>query len=100
MLKRIYHSSRSVSKENPARGRVIYTSVVHHPGQLSNFYPTFISSPRCIQKRVCFARRLRISRKKKKKESKEISNNISSTVIIGKKEIYLEKESRIFYRIS
>lgn len=43
-LKRVYHSSRGVSKENPARGRVIYTSVVDHPGQLSNFYRVYLIS--------------------------------------------------------
>lgn len=58
MLKRIYHSSPSVSKENPARGRVIYTSVVDHPGQLSNFYRIYFISLMYSKTLMCFARKL------------------------------------------
>lgn len=94
MLKRIYHSSRSVSKENPARGRVIYTSVVDHPGQLSNFYRIyFISlmySKTCVSPGNCS---LRISAAfKKKKESKvlEISTYVVSHRYIGKTSISRE----------
>lgn len=88
MLKRIYHSSRSVSKENPARGRVIYTSVVDHPGQLSNFYRIYFIS--LMYSKTCVSpenRSLRISAAFKKKKRKEVKFsrfplfNITSTSI-------------------